>query len=77
MTTWTVKRTLPSGAVRTQSGFKTRKAAARQAGICLHNNTGCSKAEAQRFSVELDRNGTACAHGYTFELIPAEISAPS
>ncbi len=69
MAIWTVRRTLPTGVVRTQTGFKSRKDAARQAGICLHDNTGCPRAEAQKFSVELERAGAASAHGYTFEIV--------
>lgn len=49
-----VVRTLPDGTVKASpTTVKTKRLAAIFAGVSLHDNIGVTKAEAQRFSVEL------------------------
>jgi predicted thioesterase len=68
-----VVRTLPDGTVKTSpTTVKTKRLAAIFAGVSLHDNTGASKVEAQRFSIELAALplGTDLTHasGYRFRV---------
>lgn len=74
---YTLVRTLPNGAVKTQGPYKNKRAAAVGAAMCLHDNRLATRAEAQRFSPLLTAAplGESVKHeasGYAFRIITEE-----
>lgn len=70
---YTLVRTTPQGAEKTQGPFPSRPAAAKAAGRVLNDNARVEKAEAQRFSASLAKKdlGTEWVHagsGYRFRI---------
>lgn len=66
-------RTTPAGEEKTHSPVARRRDAAVAAGMALHYNTGLPKADAQRFSVTLEKAplGETLTHeptGYAFRI---------
>lgn len=73
MKQYVLVRTLPDGTEKRHSPQDTVRAAAQSSGHVLCDNTGLTKAEAQRFSLRLNRTpcGETLAHpgsGYSFRI---------
>lgn len=71
---YTLAWTLPNGAVKTQGPYKTKRAAAMGAAMCLRDNRLAGKADARRFSPLLTAAplGEPVRHeasGYAFQII--------